>query len=324
MSSVVPDPQRREALQFHFAKSLPYSARLMVAAVLLIGGVALEAALPPWANYTGLAFVFSAGFLLSAAGYTNRPESLGAGFWKTAETDSRDKIIDLHDRSGAWDMSALDITNGLGFLGFVAAVAAVLVTALAFVQADFQTALLVGASGAALVLPIWFSGSRAGWKNNELVLKVRILRDLLGYIESIKRPDEKTGVSLKLNGTEPDAFPTDAKLLISFPEASADFYGVQGQININNVQGNKYPYGYFVVVAKRGLGILPLGGGREVRGTVAVECSTQSDVEVIVVRQYTTRTSGYYTKPKQIRALLDIALDIAREASAGHPKTAAS
>ena len=144
---------------------------------------------------------------------------------------------------------------------------------------------------------------------------------MLEYLNHIRRPDEEVELSMKLCGTDEKAAPEDVKLQIRWANASQDFYGLQGQVNINNIQGRKYPYAYFVVVAKRGLNIFPAAYGLDQTGLTTVETKMQNDVEVIVIRQYTTKTSGYHTKPVRIRQLLDQALVAARRAAEGHPRT---
>ena len=94
---------------------------------------------------------------------------------------------------------------------------------------------------------------------------------------------------------------------------------MQCQVKINQVQGNKYPYCYFVAVAKPGLGILGVAEGLAVSGRITVEPQRQGDVDVIVIRGHTTRRSGYHTKPELCVALLERALEAGRRIARHHP-----
>lgn len=311
--SFLPDARERDLLQFHVARSLSYQSRVGWAAALILGGVVLEVLLPFPYGFVGVAPFFGAGLLLAAGGYTNKPEVTGAGFWKTAKPAQLERILELHQRSSSWDFTALDISNLLGFLAFAAVLAASLALgALAAQLTGLWAFPLVAASAAALFFPLWFTGLRAGYSNAQLILKTKLLRELLSFYETMKQPGENAAISLKLNGPETEAVPQDLKLQITCPDAGPDFYGLQGQVNVNVVQGRKYPYCYFVVVAKRGANIESAARGLERRGEILVETKRQNDVELIIVRQHTTRTSGYHTKMKRCVELLEVALQAAR------------
>ncbi len=321
MSVLLPDAQKREVLQFYFVKSLPYAIRILAATLFMVLGIVLQIMLAWPAALIGTGLFFFAGFLLAAAGYTNKPkEPPGGGIWKTVDVDRLDTILDIHSRSKSWDLAAFDVSNGLGVTLFL--LVALIVGGLTlFGWRESQSwPFLIAGSAAGLYLPLWFSGLRAGYSREPLILKVRILRDLLVDFETIQHRGEEPRASLNLAGPQTDAIPLDAKFQINFTDASPDFYGLQCQININTVQGRKYPYCYFVVVAKRGMNIFPAATGLEHLGETTVETKFQGDVEIIVIRQYTTRTSGYHTSAARCRELLHTALQAARRVAKTHTR----
>jgi len=304
-------------LQFHLARSLSYGWRFGVAAGLLLAGIAIELTVPPPLGFAGVAGFFGASLLLAASGYSNRPQTTSAGFWKLAPVDRLDQIVELNRRSQRWDYAVLDITNGLGVLSL--GLAGGLMVVAAFVAESVQPgigALLVGLSGSALLLPIWFSGWRSGHTRADLVQKVKVLQQVLKDYEGQRQRDETVRASLHLQGTDERAVPKDARLQITWDRVSPDFYGVQCQVNINNVQGRKYPYCYFVAVAKAGLDIFPAAEGVAVPKRITVETKHQGDVVVVVIRGHTTRQSGYHTKPAACRELLGAALEVGRRIAA--------
>ena len=321
MNAPTSQPAEHANLQFHLARGLPYAVRFLWVAGLLAAGILLELLLAGPGTFAGVACFLAAGLLLTAAGYTNRPRVVSGGFWKTTDLDRLRQIVDLNQRSQRWDYAAIDVSNPVGF--FTLLVVAAGITAAGWFGERLRPGtgfLLVVLSGAALLLPIWFSGWRAGHTRAGLIQTIRVLQGILEAYHRQARPSETLQASLLLEGTDANAVPTNARLQFTWPQASAEFHGLQCQVNINEVQGRKYPYCYFVAVAQRGLGILPLARQLAAPARITVEPQIQADVEVIVIRGQTTRTSGYHTKPAQYRELLDFALRIARRIADERPR----
>ena len=69
------------------------------------------------------------------------------------------------------------------------------------------------------------------------------------------------------------------------------------QVCINSVQGNDYPYFYCMLVAKPELGLLerPLASPPR---KVTVERNRQGEVDVVVIRQATTKTQAITLRTK--------------------------
>jgi hypothetical protein len=102
--------------------------------------------------------------------------------------------------------------------------------------------------------------------------------------------------------------------MVRFIGAPNWWIGLQIQICINTVQGSDFPYLYCVLLAKpeanlhlmfHQLSVLP-------QPKLTVEPSSQADVDVIVVRQTTTKKAGYHTKPQDAQRVVAAALDIAQ------------
>jgi len=91
--------------------------------------------------------------------------------------------------------------------------------------------------------------------------------------------------------------PEDVKLRISFRGHDPDFLGLYGQVVTNDVQGKSFPYFYVVIVAKKGYGLRQAFEGFQRPQDTVKESDGKDDVEFIVIRQQTTETSGYHTKP---------------------------
>ncbi len=322
MGAVIPGANQRGLLQFRLAKNLPYARRMTLAGALILAGFALEILLPPPFALLGLAPLAAAAMLLATAGYTNRPAlPEQGGLWKTAPLDRLETLAALHRKTVSWDRAFLDISNPLGFFAFVAFLALTGFVAL-IVSADSSSGfgfLLTTLSGLTLAAPIWFTGLRAGFTHSELALKVKTLQQTLKILPPALGPGEEARLSLRLLGPEKEEVPDDVKLQIAWRDADAGFYGLQFQVNINTVQGNRYPYAYFVVVARRGMNIFQHARGLTKGKNITIETRVQNDVEVIIIRQTATRTSGYYTKPPAIAQLAAVALEAARRAARANP-----
>ena len=116
---------------------------------------------------------------------------------------------------------------------------------------------------------------------------------------------------LEIGETAAGKTPLDAKMVLAFHNGPPEFLGLQLQLAINNVQGTDYPYFYCVLVARPPFGLLPKSRS-ELMPDITVEKSHEGDVDIIVIRQTTTQTSGYYTKPNTVKTLFLYALAEAR------------
>jgi hypothetical protein len=99
--------------------------------------------------------------------------------------------------------------------------------------------------------------------------------------------------------------------MVRFKDAPKAFLGVQGQISINSVKGRPYPYFYVVVIARPEFGLFKKFPNAPIERCV-VERKKTSEVDVMVIRQKTTKTSGYHTDERTQEYILTKALKIAR------------
>jgi len=109
-----------------------------------------------------------------------------------------------------------------------------------------------------------------------------------------------------------NSVPRDARFTIRIEPVKKGFYGLQAQININLVQGTSYPYFYCVLAAEPGFGLKRFESS--IRQTDKIICEYQEDekAEVLVIRQFTTKKSGYHTKNKACWEIMYTAVHGAR------------
>jgi hypothetical protein len=148
---------------------------------------------------------------------------------------------------------------------------------------------------ALLLLPHWVTGVRSVLRLPGLLVKVETLRRLLDDARETLGP-HRVQLMMLLRGEE-TRIPGDLKLRIDPAGKPADLLGLYGQVVLNEVQGRSYPYFYVVLVARRGFGLGETYRELTVPGGITAEFNLQDEVEVLVLRQTTTKTSGYHTEP---------------------------
>jgi hypothetical protein len=246
-----PPPERRDSVRFHFAKSLPYNARINLTLLLLVAGFSLQIYFMK-ALY-GAPLLLIGICLVLVKGYDSRMRIKGF------QQDPKWKTVSIEK------------------------------------------------------IPLWFSGMRFIMKQPNLAIKVRMILQLNELFQNLKMEEEEFRPALMLSrGKKDKTIPDDARFSVAFPDSPEGFYGLQAQINLNLVQGTSYPYFYCVLAAKPGFGLSKFK--KKIPLAKKIICEYQEDrrAEVLVIRQYTTRKSGYHTKERQCVGILTNALEGAR------------
>lgn len=291
--TVLPAAQRRGEIAFKIAKRLPYDTRLVAIVACLCVGIGVQ--LLSMNALLGAPLVFAASLLSLVSGYTNIPASgQGTREWKAVGREAVERVLKLHESSRRWDQSALDITCATGVLCFIGTGAVVLLVAAFMI--DYPALMLIWLVDAALLLmPHWVTGVRRILTRPGLIIKVKALIDIAAIFDQIKADGETLQWMMELSHRAEGEIPEDVKLMVKYARAPANFLGVQVQVALNDVQGTSYPYLYCVLLARPGFGLQNLVANEK---EITEELQKQGDVELIVIRQRTTRTSGYHTKPK--------------------------
>lgn len=151
--------------------------------------------------------------------------------------------------------------------------------------------------GVILVAGLALSGRKSAWLPNALNVKAAIVQRILAST-LVKDPEVQIMPFLEVGQTKAGGtFPNDARLMVRFSKAPEDFIGVQFQISINNVKGTQYPYLYAVILAKPGFKLPERFKDPKIDNLI-MENEEADEVDVIVIRQFTTQTSGYHTDTK--------------------------
>ena len=309
MSIVFPDRERRHLLQFHLLGRLGYLTRFLVAGVLIVAGLALQVLFLQGASglvLVGTLLAFAGNLLLLIKGYDLRrtdPEILaGIGDWERTSLGRLTEVSLLEDQISGWDETFADITSWTGalFLCFLIVMPVGIVWVWLIERWGGESVgNLFLLDAVILIVPHWLTGLRRKWRPVAIRETVDSLTVALAALQRYEKPPSQIQPLFLMAGEGKARVPVDARAFIRFPDGPEKFLGMQIQVSINAVQGTNYPYLYAVLVAKQGFGLLDqhLDQVREAAWNLTVEGSREKDVEVIVIRQHTTSTSGYHTGP---------------------------
>jgi len=312
-----PPPEKRDAVRFVFAKEMPYQTRITLAGVLAVVGLALQAA---FMNFIfGLPFIVIAVSLVLIQGFDSRPKLKHFDLDPTWVNVDLIKVIELEElrkKNLSWDSDGFEASNPKGFWMLVLCCmigvgVSVILGRLAH-SVDVMAILIV--DFALIVFPLWLSGMKFILNQPKLNIKVKIVLMLAKAFENARLEGEEFRPGMQMSrDTEGETVPRDLRFTVSFPTKPEGFFGLQGQINLNDVQGTQYPYAYCVIAAEPGFGLQKFTGGMVLPSGIICEFQDDGKAEVLVIRQKTTKTSGYHTDDRRCVQIMLETLRIGRE-----------
>jgi hypothetical protein len=308
---ILPATEDRRLVVFHVWPSLAYPARLAIAYTLVAAGLLVQLAMVT--ILPGVLLIGAGNLLLVVRGFDNRVDTSAfdpAAEWERVERSRLADLRELHTRMRRWDQSVLDATNARGLLVFLVLAAGG--AFLAYRIGGLPRILIIDAM--VLLLPHWITGVRSILTLPNLMVRVKLIEALLDGFE--ERPGgHRVHLLMLLRGGK-HKIPDDVKFKVDIKDHPPDFLGLYGQVVINEVQGAAYPYFYVVLVARRDFGLSELEDSYEPPSGRVVELTHQDQVEVLVLRQRTTKTSGYHTSSSSARSILDEGIRLAERATA--------
>jgi hypothetical protein len=302
-------------------RSLNYGVRLALSFGLIVIGLAVQYVTENF--LAGVAPLVAGNLLLLVTGYDNRVD-FGSfehdTSWEGVELDRLENLQDLDKKIRKWDSSALDVTSPLGAFFGIALAAGLGIAAWAsdgFLQVFLLDALV-------LLIPHWVTGVRSILRKPKLMVRVDMIRSVLGAAEAELEPHQVDLMMLLRGGEGPEGvkLPEDVKFKVDPADHHEDFLGLYGQVVINDVNGHSYPYFYVVLVGREGYGLEQAEAEYQTPAGLTSEFKRQDNVEVFVLRQTTTRTSGYHTPAPVASGLFLTGLQLAGHLAVG-PRTTA-
>jgi hypothetical protein len=300
--------QEEKIVVYHLFRQLPPGKRFLIAFVLIAGGFVLQFAMMQL--LPGVIPAVAGMILLLVKGYNNKVSFKGydpSAKWELVSRATLEQVVELNKRMKKWSRSATSISSGLGLFFFFLLLISFFFLVVGSYSVGNIPLFIIGVNAALLILPFWFSGNKKVLITPRLVVKIRSFLYVLDQLQD-KLADHKVEYYLLKQGGE-KGIPDDVKIRVQFSEQYENFLGMYAQISINSVSGADYPYFYVVYVAKTGFGLQQRFSRIRVPSDVVKEFEKKSDVEVIVIRPLTTKTSGYHTKPTMMVKVFSLGLD---------------
>jgi hypothetical protein len=297
---------------FHIWKSLTYNARMGLSLFLIIIGFLIQ--YYSFSTIPGVFFILVGNLLLLVKGYDNRiklPAYKAAAEWVKTDNEHLEQIVEINKKLKKWNISATDISNPRGILFFILVL--VIVFFIYFIgESSYYPGIdIIAIDVLILLLPHWFTGIKRITTTPELISKIALYKDLMkNYTEKLTM--DKVDYMILVKG-EDEKLPEDVKMKITFENQPESLMGMYVQISMNNVEGRDYPYFYVVLVAKQEMHMLDkYYQSVNVPAKVIKEQSRADGTEIIIIRQYTTKSSGYHTDAKAIKSIFDTGIQTAR------------
>jgi hypothetical protein len=264
----------------------------------------------------GAVILLAATFLSVVAGFGNAPDQISGPLeWRGATQEQFQQVLRIARKSRQWDQSSLDITCVVGGTVFVVLlVVSFLIVLMLWGSQQEWLAITLALDAAVLLLPHWLTGVRWILTNDPLAVKIRLLLSIVDLWERDVREGETVHPQMQVRRCRGGEMPCDAKLVFRCTGLGEDFLGLQVQVVLNRVQGKDYPYLYCVLVARPALGMPDRLQCQPPRGIVAEQDRKEADnVDVLVIRQRTTKTSGYHTDSAACQDIFLLALGLCRQ-----------
>lgn len=310
---ILPARSDRGTVVFVFFPSLSYDTRLAVSFIIIAAGLALQ--LAGGAVLPGILVVGAGNLLLVVKGYDNRVDAgaFDAGAqWERVGIEKLHELKVLDRKMRRWDRSLIDVTNPLGAVAFVLLVgvfALIMIASLNAYSDIGRYGFILALNAVVLFLPHWITGIRSILRRPGLLVRIEAIEEVLDRAKRRLKDHEVTLLMLLTGGEV--SFPEDVKFKIDIAGRDPDFLGLYGQVVINEVQGTSYPYFYVVLVARKGYGLREAYRDHEPGGGITKEFKYEGEVEVMVLRQHTTKRSGYHTNPATASSIFYEGLNLA-------------
>ena len=313
MGKIFLSEEEQHIVAFKLLKSLPYRGRILICIAMLVTGFMFQLFFMQF-FIVGCIFLFIGNLFLLVDGYDNRVKfgSFDPGSkWDRVEKEKLTELIEMQKSINKWDTSTTDCSNGLGcflMILMLAACGGIIYIGHAML---LKPLFILGIDAVILLLPQWVTGLRRASVviDTGLSRKIEVIQRVIADCSNELKEHEIEYYML-LSGKDNTRIPKDIKFKVDLKGHHPDFLGLYGQVVMNNVQGNLYPYFYTVLVAKEGYGLQIVKGNvvgfKKVKGggflsrlinsaSLTKSLKHQKDVEVLVIRQTTTKKSGYFT-----------------------------
>lgn len=325
MSSIFLAKEEQGIVSFKFLKALPYGARMGICFIMLLIGLLIQIFYMEYYIFACI-LLFVGNLFLLVDGYDNRVK-FGAydpgAKWDKVDKAKFSELIEMQKSMDNWDKSTIDCSNGLGGCIMILMLAACGGLIYLGYTMHVKPLFVLGIDAVILLFPHWVTGLRrvSTVINLGFSKKIKVIEEVVADCQK-ELAEHEIEYYMLLSGKKDTKIPKDVKFKVDLKGHHPDFLGLYGQVVMNNVQGNLYPYFYTVLVAKKGYPLKSVEGNKvrssapkgffaaflPTAASVCKERKSQKDVEVLIIRQTTTKQSGYHTDRAAAHNIMQIGI----------------
>ena len=283
--------------------AMPLFWRMALVISLMLVGIAIQTQY----LWLGVIPVIAAIFFTVMKSISNKPglaSTLLSEEWESVTTEEWNKIKEHYKKSLQWAHNFFTPNSVMGCLVTLLITSAYLCGSFwLYFELDKTFGNILLLDGGAFLASFLFSGRPLAYKPSALLVKMGAFENVLTPLQQDKHKDIAITPMLLIEKTgNKGKFPSDIRLMVKFSDAPKNFMGMQIQVSINSVGATQYPYLYNVLLAEKGFDF----GKRLMRGSckrlvegfgnnMTIQVEKPEEVDVLVLRQTTTKTSGYHT-----------------------------
>jgi len=295
-------------ITFKIFPGMPYPIRLALALASVAAGIAVQLSGVEASRVSSMAAlivgalgVFFGILLLMVDSKTNEPKRVrGKKSWERVTEQEYARIKALVKDGKRWARrDAFGANNLVGCLMFLLVALGLFIAFGALLaEGENRLARVLAVDAGLFLLLTFFSGTRKAWAPADLIVKIDALTRVLDRERHQPTPRLKVQPMMEVQkGARDRSLPRDVRLLGTVEKAPEDLIGFQIQCSINRVSNTPYPYVYAVIIARKAFDLQTRIARYAVSAKDLVSFEEADDeVDVVVLRQKTTKTSGYHTK----------------------------
>jgi len=294
-------------LVFHIFPRMENSLRLLIFMALFGGGLCLQ--LITGNFWLGAAMIAASSAIMLNKGVDSRlhiERYHHKTEWKPSSRLQIEEIIKMNKSLKRWDRSGFEVSSCLG--GFVFLIVVVIGFYFLIQGAETNNNNYIFMAGNFLILfvPQFMTGFKKIDNANRITIYAANCLKTADIVDTLDKSVKVSFLTLLTENAKTKAlFPKEVKMKMMLDNAPETFLGCYGQLSINKVGATDFPYFYTVLIFKPEFGLQNKFNNIQLRNTAMLkEFSTDQGVEVLVLRQVTTRTSGYSTNDKAVRGIL--------------------
>ncbi len=291
-------------LFFRIFPRMSNTLRVAIFIFLFICGISLQ--LETREFWSGAILIFCSSLLMINKGVDSRlhvERYRHNAEWKPTNRQQIEDIIKMDKKLRRWDRSGYEVSSTWGVILFIV----VIIVGFCFIgNVNDDNMSFFGGDFLILFIPHFLTGFKKFDKISRTLFYTKHCLKAADIAAEINKDIKIEFLTLLIENNKTKAlYPKEVKLKMTLDGSPESFLGCYGQISINSVKGTDYPYFYTVIVFKPEFKLNQKFNNITLQNKgMLKEYTVEKDVQVLVLRQVTTRTTGYFTTNKAVRGIL--------------------